>query len=385
MRQLLLLLIVLLAVPALAQDVPTVTSISYGSTVEDTITEAAIFDWWQVQAAEGDQLAIEMAASGGLEPLVAVLSPGGDVVARSNDGSAGATVSLNYTAQASALYTIVATRVGGADGTSTGTYTLRLRRGNPAPRPDTYQDVTFRCHDFEATTAATISFAEDAKTDLRHRVTVYGMDGFKPVIRLTFSASDTFSDCNVDAEHTTDDTFTLPGEPPRTITADTRDNASQLIISGAENMRLITLTIASRDGQPGRYVAVIEGFTLERGDRDAVEVRVGPLAAETTALTVYMVGTASSRLDPLIYLPASDQSCDDAGRRGCEDVPSFTGAGFTLHESGGTTITGDRNDAGIMLAPGNPDPITLELGSRNGETYGDYALVLIGELPLSEG
>lgn len=370
--------------PAFAQDAPTITTINYGDTVTDTITAGAIFDWWQVQAVEGDQFAVEMAASGGLEPLLAVLSPGGDVVARSADGGADAAISLQYAADTSALYTIVATRVGGPEGTSTGAYTLRLRRANPVNRPDTYQDVTFRCHDFEAATAATIRFAEDPKTDLRHRVTVYGIDGFKPVIRLTFSANDDFADCNVDAAQTTDDTFTLPGEPPRTITADTRDDASQLIVSGAENMRLITLTIASRDGQPGRYVALIEGFTLERGDQDAVEVRLGPLAARTTALTVYMVGAANSRLDPYIYLPDSDQTCDDAGRRGCEEVPSFAGAGFTLHESGVTTITGDRNDPGVKLSPGHPDPITLELGSRNGETYGGYALVLIGELPPRE-
>lgn len=379
-------LLLALAAPVSAQDdAPMIATINYGSAVEDTITDAAIFDWWQVQAAEGDQLVVEMAASGGLEPLAAILTPGGDIAARSPDGAADATITLEYTAETSALYTIVATRVGGAEGTSTGAYTLRLRPANPPNRPNEYQDVTFRCDDFEATTAATVSFAEDPKTRMRHRVTVYGLDGFKPVIRLRFSANTEFSDCNVDAEMTTGDTFTLPGEEIQTITADTRDTVSQMILSGAENMELITLTIASRDGQPGRYAAVIEGFTLERGDRDAIEARIGPLPAVSTGLTVYMVGTANSRLDPYIYLPETDEGCDDAGRLGCESVPSFTGAGFTLHEQGVVTIKGDRNDAGVILPPGSTEPVMLVLGSRNGETYGDYALVLIGELPPREG
>ncbi len=374
-----------LAAPARAQDAPTITDINYGDTVTDTISADAIFDWWQVQTAPGDQLVVEMAASDGLAPLLAILTPGGDVAARSDDGAPDATLTLEFTAPAEGVYTIVATRVGGPDGSSTGAYTLRLRRANAAPtRPDIYQDVTFRCRDFEAAAAASITFAEDPKPDMRHRVTVYGIDGFKPVIRLTFTGSPDFEDCNADAERTAGDSFTLPGEAARTITADARDNASQVTLAGAENMRQITLTIASRSGQPGRYVALIEGFTLERGDVDGAEIRLGPLS-RLTPLTVYMVATPNSRLDPQLYRPDLDISCDDAGRRGCEDVPSFAGAGFTLNESTPPlTITGDRNDAGLLLAPGTTEPIILELGSRSRATYGDYVLVLIGELPPRE-
>jgi hypothetical protein len=56
----------------------------------------------------------------------------------------------------------------------------------------------------------------------------------------------------------------------------------------------------------------------------------------------------------------------------------------TLHEGSGTTITGDRSDAGLTLAPGTTDIMTLELGSRESDTYGDYALFLLGQMPSSK-
>lgn len=378
-------LLLTLAASAFAQDdAPSINTISYGQTVEDIITASAVFDWWQLEAAEGDQVSVEMAATGGLQPLVAVLNPSGDAVARSDDGAANATVRLNYTIPAAGQYTVVATRVGGPDGTSTGAYTLRLLPGNlAATEADPSRQVTFRCHEFEAAAAATIRFAEDARPELSHRITVYGMDGFKPVIRVRFSSKPDYDDCIVDAGSTAEDTFTLPGEAARTMTADMPEAVSQLRLGGAENMRLITLTIASRDGTPGRYVALIEGFSIEHGDRDAVDVSLGPLA-KSTALTVYMVATPNSRLDPFMAVRGTEETCDDAGRTGCEAVVSFADAGFRLHDEGEVTITGDRNDAGLELSPGNTDVVTLELGSRQAETWGDYALVLIGELPPRE-
>ena len=51
---LLLSLCVLLAVPALAQDEPTVEDVSYDDVVEGDLTNEAFYDWWQLEAVEGD-------------------------------------------------------------------------------------------------------------------------------------------------------------------------------------------------------------------------------------------------------------------------------------------------------------------------------------------
>jgi len=379
--------LLLLAIPALAQeDSETVSIINYDSVVENTITQQAFFDWWQVQAAEGDVLVVDMAASGGLEPLIGILDPGGTLVTRSPDGAADSTVSLEYSVPSPGQYTIVATRVGNADGSSAGSYTLRLRRANaPVQDVNPYQDVTFRCEDYEVTTASTLVFQEDPSEGLSHRMTVYGIDGFQPVIRLNVEVPDPYELCNTDAQQTIGDTFTLPGEPSRTIAAENISSVSQLIISGAEDAGLITITIGSKDGQPGRYMVIIEGFNIDPAtDIDAMEVRVGPLAAGTTAIQLYMVAAQNSRLDPFLTRADTGETCDDAGRGGCELIPTFTGSGATLREGAGTSLAGDRSDAGLLINPGNPDAVPVEFGSRAGRTRGGYAIVLIGELPPRE-
>lgn len=394
-RVLIFMLVSLLALPLLAQEEPnepTVLDVVYDDVVDDSITAPAFWDWWKVQATQGDIIVVDMAASGGLEPLIGILDPTGTLAARSEDGAADSTIQLEYTAPVTGEYTIVATRVGNADGTSTGTYTLRLRRANTpvVSDPDQYQDVTFVCADIpgEVTTAATIRFAEEATEGLKYRITVYGLDGFRPVIRIKFdlpNKDEPFELCNLDAEQMIGDTFTLPGEDTRTVTAETLNGASQLSIAGSAEagVGVITLTIGSLDGAAGRYMAVIEGFAIDpKDDTDLLEVRVGPLAAETTSIQTYMVAAPNSRLDPFMMRPDNEEICDDAGRGDCEAVLSFRGAGATLTEGDvDTVISGARSDAGMVVNPGTPDTVALELSSRSGNTHGAYAVFLIGILP----
>lgn len=385
------LVLLLLAIPVWAQgdDNPMVSQINYDDMVQETLTQKSFFDWWQIKATAGDEIVVDMEASGGLEPLIGLLNPGGELIARSEDGAADSTVILDHIVPADGQYTIIATRVGNADGTSTGSYSLRLRRANP-PVEDVnpYQDVTFRCDDYDVTTASTFLFQEDPVTDMTHRITVYGLDGFQPVIRLNVDLPNKYELCNADAQQTIGDTFTLPGEPARTIAQADLDGGtvSQLILTHAENAGVVTITIGSRDGSPGRYMAVFEGFAIEPSDDiDAFEVRVGPLAAKTTSIQMYMVAAQNSRLDPFMIRTDTEETCDDAGRKGCESIPTFTGAGATLNEGTGTTLAGDRSDAGLLINPGNPDPVPVQLGSREGKTHGTYDLVFIGELPPRDG
>ncbi len=381
-------LCLLLAVPAFAQDTPTVEEIVYDSVVEGDLSNEAFFDWWQLQAVEGDIIVVNMSASDGLAPLIGVLGPDGELVARSDiagEAEVNGWAELEYTAPVSGQHTIVATRVGNVEGASTGHYLLQVRRANPDFTYDNpYQQVVFPCEDFEATTVATLEFAEDLEQATSYRITVYGLDGLEPVIRVNIETQD-FELCNVNADRTVGDTFTLPGEETRTVEEDQLAAVSQLILDGADEMGIVELTLGSARGLPGRYMAVIEGFNIANSfDADTITARVGPLAAQSTSMLVYMVAAENSRLDPQMELLETGLVCDDAGRRGCEDVPSFNGAGATIHEGEGTTILGDRFDAGLRLAPGNPDPLGIEMRSFNGNTVGDYVIVVIGELPPRE-
>ncbi len=392
-RLALIALLLTTALPALAQNEPppeTVEEILYGTMVEDTITQRAFYDWWTVEAVEGDQMRISMAAAGGLEPLLGILDPTGTLVTRSEEGAADSTILLDYTVPSSGQYIIVATRAGNEAGSSTGSYILRLALAN---QPTTiasadYQAVVFRCPDVQGdiATAATIRFGDDAREGMLYRMTVYGLDGFRPVIKINFTAQEPFEACNTNADLMIGDQFTLPGEETRTVSEADLPNMSQFLIRGAEEVGVITLVIGSEGETPGRYMAIIEGLTLDTADDlDGIEARIGPLAAERTSMSIYMVAAPGSRLDPFITRFDTQQSCDDAGRRGCKDVLAFTGAGAVLNEGGKVTeLIGDRSDAGLLLPPGSLDPVPVEVSSRAGATYGDYALIFIGELPPRE-
>jgi hypothetical protein len=389
----LLMMNLLVTLPVLAQDSfdnPTVLDTRYDALETDTITARSFYDWWRIEAAAGDVIVVDMQAADGLAPLLGLLNESGDLVTRSPDGEVNGSVNLEYTVETAGRYTIVATRVGNADGTTSGSYSLRVRQANPvaATPVNTLQEVTFICQDFEVATAASLQFVDDPRPDLKYRITVYGMDGFRPVIRVKFNVknmAEPFEACTINADAMLNDTFTLPGEETRTVTEDTLQYATQFTVGSADLADIVSLTVGSQDGAPGRYVLVIDGFSIDtQDDADGMEVRVGPLAATRTFITAYMVATQNSRLDPVLRWNETEQECDDAGRAACKGVATFAGAGVTLHESDGLTITGDRSDAGLILAPGNPDSMTLEFASRSADTAGAYAVILIGELPARE-
>lgn len=373
-------------------DAPSAFDISYDDSVTETITNAAIFDWWTLQAQQGDVIVVDMVGSDGLAPLIGILSPGGNLVACSGgsppddcglDSQINGKVSVEYIAQDSGPHQIVATRKGNASGTTTGSYQLLVRRANnPEAQINPLQEVVFRCDDFQVTTVATLYFADDMAQAEYYRLSVYGLNGFSPVIRINLSEPD-ITDCSQDSQAMAGDEYTLPGEETRIVQENNDGTASQITIRSANLMGLVTLTVGSKHGAPGRYMLVIEGLKIAApGDVDNVRVRLGPLARDTV-MWVYMIGGPNSRLDPYLQIYSEDPDqiidCDDAGRPGCEDVPPFTGAGVKFND--GPVVKGDRLDAGLRLAPGNPDSITLLLSSRDNRTYGDYALVVIGELP----
>lgn len=398
------------AAPAYAQEPSQVTiaPINYNMSVQDTITDAYFFDWWRLQASEGDIIVVEMTASDGLSPLIGLLNSDGDLVARSDENRPPAPNSvaiLQYSVEVGGQYTIIATREGNDKGTTSGSYTLIARQANqPANRPNPLQAVEFRCEGALVTTAATVQFTEDVIIPPNtppgsviefYRITVYGLDGFRPAIQASASVQDAPLDCASDAQQTPDDSYILPDGVRATLTEADREHAAQLSLrnSGDASSPLfgeITLVIASRDGAPGRYIAIIEGLAIQdRNDADAVIIRLGP-KARATHMDIYMVAAESSRLDPYLYWQDeweySLAECDDAGRAPCDGVPSFAGAGVILNFSEGAEEAqarwlGDRFDAGLRIAPGHPDPNYLLFTSSNQRTSGAYAIVLIGELP----
>lgn len=360
-------------------------AIAYGQTVTGTITDDAYFDWWRFGALRGDEITITMAASGGLAPLIGLLNSESELLARSDDRPQGirvdsppnGTAVLRFTIQQEGRYIINTTRVGTVDGTTTGRYTLALAL-NSGGRSTSLQDVTFLCRANTVTTAASFAFREDTQYSGTFRISVFGLDGFRPVIRTETTES---TECTSEGDALAGTAYTLPGEDTVTLPDELPIPAAQLTL---EQPGAVILTVGSIDGAAGRYILLIEGFSIRPADdTDQLVARLGPLAAETS-MRIYMLRAENTRIDPYIEALLDSTTgeradCDDAGRRDCADIPAATEYSIVFPD--GRRISGDRLDAGVTIATGSPSPVTLTLGSRSGRTEGAYHVLVVGQLP----
>jgi hypothetical protein len=381
----------------------TIAPIGYDQVVSDTITNKAIYDWWQLTASADDVIVIEMQAYEGLSPLIGILDPVQELVARSDDmrpSEPNTLAVVQYRPTTSGVFTIVATREGNQDGTTVGTYQLRIRKVNDIPeRENELAPVEFRCDDKVATNALMVNFQDeipDAMTDERqyrekYRLTLYGQDTFAPLILADADIVDTGRlDCNNDASAVLGNTYTLPGEAPVTLTETEQVHSAQLTLqntSFTDTFGEMRFTLGSLDEGGGRFVVIIEGLELQdANDTDTLTLRSGPLAA-SVPLTVYVVGENPGRLD--VSLQAYNQEynliaeCDDAGRAACADVPSFVGSGATFLDGmfPFPSIVGDRFDAGVRLPSDTTQPMTIDISAGETGTHGHYTVFIIGELP----
>ena len=272
-------------------------------------------------------------------------------------------------------YRIIATRVDNQFGTTSGSYSLSVENANPPPTPNpAYQDVTFQCGSFDATAVATIRFSREDTDNGAYSLRIYGLDGFQPVIRVQSGDSTV---CITDPADALNDVVTLPGERPLTITQADLSHTVQVVLTSQNtpDPASITITFGSANDAAGRYLAVLGGFTIEPiTDMDNVGVRLAPRPAQgKDSLALYMVGV-NNRLDPTVLTDTG--RCDDAGRRGCTDLPSFDRAGVIFNS--GIQVIGDRFDSGALISDAQQHE--LQLMSFSGTTHGEYAIFMIGAL-----
>jgi hypothetical protein len=414
-------LLIIAVVPAFAQDIvstpnttppdspetPLYAPLSIGQSVDGSITSEAFFDWWSVNLQEGDEIIIEMYASEGLEPLLGFLDINRDLIARSDTmrvEPANGIAVIQYEVQETGQYIIVPTRNGNENGTSTGRYRLETMLISQSIPQQELMPVEFRCGELVGNSALSIAFSEEAYEQLPNpeapdeivfeffRLTVYGLDGFEPMIRVEADINpDAPLDCSDDAQRIAGNTLVLPDGTDLIYSEDDITTTAQLSLRNAtteSQFGNIRFLIASKTGTQGRYVAVLEGLALqERNDVDYVDLRQGALARDND-LTIYMVGGNDTRLNP--YMTLFDTRgevlavCNDAGQGGCLQTPTFAGYGTQIPlESGLLDLRADRFDAGVVLSDNSLDPFILELESNNGDTRGNYTLYFIGELGTS--
>lgn len=405
---LLLILLVSIAPSLYAQetDEPLVADINYDMTVQETLTDHAFFDWWRIDVELGDKLVVSMEARGGLQPLLGLLDENSELVTRSDlesvaevDGIAF----LQHTTLTAGQYTIIASRDGRDQGTTTGTYLLTATNGNniEQTRANPFLETEFRCSEWLLTNAFTFKFSDDIISDIissetdtagqldeSYRISVYGLDGFEPVIRILANfLPDRPLDCADSSQGVEGSSLSLPFlDAPYIVTSDDNDNVAMITVNNSSEEPLgdIAVSIGAKDGSSGRFIVIVEGMELhDRMDVDEFLVRRGAFARDTE-LDVYMIGYPNNRLDSLIEAVDEETDtyrvCDDIGRDDCADFPPITGATITISENSYDYIA-DRFDAGLRIDSPDNNSIKVSFRSREFNTAGLYLVMFVGELP----
>lgn len=386
-------------------DSPLFAPISFGFPVEDTISEEAFYDWFLIDLQAGDRIGITMQGSEGLSPLIGILDTGRNLVARSDgDGRnlapVNGTARLEFIAPDSGQYTIVATRSGISIGLTTGRYLLEVTLlGQNPPLVNEGVQVEFRCAERLITNALELRFAQapQARTTSNgetvyelYRVTVIGLDGFQPMVRLISEIRQERLDCSDSATGIPTTDFRTPQGETILLEPETQSGAASLArltlrnLDAEEQFGQITISVGSLNGRGGRYLLLLEGLGLDQPNRQGrLDLRIAPFARGTSPL-VAVIGAPTSRLNPLVELVGPDEEnlgrCDDAGRDPCPVKTSLAGVGG-LDALWGGKLLADRFDAALSWTPTSLGWYSLFITSRDGQSRGDYVLLVAGELP----
>lgn len=380
------------------ENVPTIAPLAFNTPVVDTITPIAFYDWWEVDLVQGEMILITMEAFDGLVPLLGIVDETRELLLRSDsDGVAepNATLEVRFTAPARGRYLVVASRDGNQFGTTSGTYRLTVDSiGRVDVRENTLQAVEFRCGERIITSALVLQLEEnraprrDGFVDF-YAVTVFGYDGFQPVIRAEAPELRAEPlDCTSDGRALPSSGVRLPDLPERTFGEEDEPNMARLIVQNtADDVRVgeLTFTIGSLNRGRGRFVVVVQGLQIAPRDNvDTLTLRLAPLT-RTRPLSVYALREANTRLDIALSAVLSDGTslfCDDSGRGDdCADAPSLTQLRVWIADGGGQEVLGTRFDASLVLTPASTDPMLVRVASRGNETAGGYTLIFVGELP----
>jgi hypothetical protein len=374
-------------------DSITQSTITYGQVVEDTLTQTSFFDRWLFYGVEGDQIIVRMVASDGLAPLLGIVDSGENLIIRSDvdaegvqsDAPVNGVSQIDFVLPATGEYALVATRVGNENGTTTGSYSLALTLAENADAESTrFQEVVFRCGAAEIVSAASIELSGEPG-DEDYRITVYGLDGFTPYIRVDVVDTEETLVCSNEVGETTDQQIMLPDEGELTVDQE-NIKAAQLALGTITQSGVIRVIIGSADGAAGRFYAVIEGAAIQpEGNFDRVNLLPAPRARDETLL-LYMLRNPRTRIDPQISYVMEGAAenedisiCDDAGRFDCEQVPTAQDYRFPL--TNGEVITGDNLSAGVAIQSSDLLYAFAQLRNRSTTTTGAYTILLMGTLP----
>jgi|GEM_PF-2491413 len=398
--------------------------ISYGQTLQGTISDQQWRVIYSFQGQAGDVVTIAMnRIDTTLDPYVGLLDASENVLAENDDfqGQRDSFIS-ETTLPATGTYYIVATRYGLQNGTSFGAYNLILTRAGSGtagqtggqtsgpvsggafgglPTGDTTGGstggqtgvtigggqqggtaqqqpggLTFECNGQTVNGATLITF-RDVRPGFNYQVTVIGLDNFDPVIAL--QAEDGSTLCNDDEPRAAGSQISLPDIGY----VEASSLTSQLSFNTSVATGDLVMAIGGFGSTGGHFVAIFEGLAISPAtEQDAVTFNVSG-AIQNEPILVYMIAETTS-LDSYMFVDGTDIVCDDAGSGPCADTPAFSTDQNNAHgvviANGGQYIAW-QYDAGIRVVPGGTGDLTFVFQSYNGQTQGEYAMVVVGAAP----
>ncbi len=385
-------------------------SIAYGDSVNGSITDALALQAYCFNGRAGDEITITVSVtSGNLQALVYIFDPTLEDLHTSNfEDGASRFVSLEYTVPAGGQYLIAVSREGFDEGTTTGSFLLSLNVAGAGSGPGlgNPQDALV----FNVTCSVGGQTTQEVRGGIQfsfinvnpgfsYTVTVFGLDGFDPVLAVEHGEG--IGTCNDDEPAAAGSELAVPGFGY----AEANTRTAQVRFQVRRQGDPVNITVGAFGGNSGQFVMVLEGLAISPStELDGFVIRVPSSVAEEP-IAVYMISRYNS-LDSILTVgqgPGLNQAfdddtgdfmpnaidyndvfivaeCDDAGSGDCADTPAFP-ARTGVDIANGSLYLGSSTDAGIVLMPNSSDPLLYVFGSYDGRSAGEYAIMVIGNVP----
>lgn len=397
-------------------------TIDYGDTVTGEITDAAAAAVYCFDGSRGDEVTVSVeATSGDLDTVVVLSDPTLEEFYASNDdiSATSSDSEVAFELPTSGEYLILVTRFEMVDGTSSGRFTMTLSvagdgsssgggrgglgglgGGTPVVEEDPVV-INITCDTGEEIRGGVQFSFININPGFSYTVTAIGIDGFDPVIAVETQPG--IGTCNDDAPAAARSVMPVPGEGR--VIGDSL--TAQVRFTSPRTGFPLNITVGSYGVEGGRFAMVIEGLAISPfSELDGFAIRV-PSSVAQEELSVYMVARTTS-LDPFLQVgrgPGLSEAyidnefdadlvdfenvfllsdCDDAGLdiggSDCTGTEPFS-AGSEIDIANGSTYVTDDVDAGIVGLPESSEPLLYIFGSSSGRSGGDYAILIIGQVP----
>ncbi|MBZ0306251.1 MAG: hypothetical protein K8I82_09300, partial [Anaerolineae bacterium] len=280
-----------------------VSTITYNTPVTGTINTQTFEERWQFSGTEGDEITIRMSRidpASNLDTFLYLLDSADEVLTENDDAVLSDDLStseiLNFDLPYTGIYTIVATRYGGAESTSTGDYTLEiLTRDEPSAAPT--QQISSGGVQIEGQAVSYGMFVQDS-LEANNAPKIYDFEGQMGDI-VTISVKRQNGDF--------DPALTLRDEGGNVIAANSRFN-------GASDARLVGIELSSA----GMYHIEVQAergssgdFVLYLMESDTVVSAATPETVETQESTPEPTQTAADLSNAALSVTLSWNSTAD--------------------------------------------------------------------------